>query len=231
MVLEEITGPLLETLRRFWVDLVSISPKIVLAGIILVVGYIIGRIVGETIRIFVSRVFGVERWVKQKGLEGVIYNIQISSLLGGLAKWFAYLFFIDAAVSPFGYTELKAFFDGVVNLYPKLVALVAVFLFSIVFGEWLKQQVVGSGFFMSKDIGSLVKFMTVIVIIIIGLEAIGLEVTVLLDVLRIALIGFVGAVSLAMGIALGFALKDEIRPYLKRYLADRLGGREEEPRA
>jgi hypothetical protein len=224
----QILDELALVFTNFFRQLIALIPNMLLAILVLIVGYAIGRLVGATFRIFVGRVLNVDDWIKKKGLEHAIYGVRLSSLVEGIVKWFIYFVFIDIAVTIFAEPSLKGFTSRIVIWYPRLAIAIVLILLSLVFGEWLRQQVVGAETILSKELGALVKFGTVFLFLIVGLETAGVNVTVLLEVVRIMLLGVVLTVALILGIGIGLALKDEVRPYLRRFLEKRLGEKGEE---
>ena len=231
-VLESIYSPIIDTFKDFLAEMINYFPKIVFASIVLIMGYIIGMVLGDSIKLISSKIFGLDTWIQNKNLKKSINDIELSTLAGDLVKWYTYIFFINVAISRFGDTGLKTLFNEITWLYPKLVALIVVGLFGLVFSEWITKRIIGpAGKGLNKDLSSVFKFLILVMLLLFSLELLNFEVGLLTDTVRLAFIGFVGIISISIGIGLGFGLKDEFKPYLKRYLADRFGKKRKSSKA
>lgn len=222
-LLNQLQQLLSEVVHRF----IEYLPGLIEAIIILIVGYIVGRLIGAAIKIFLVRVIGLDKWLEMKGLTDAAFGISISSFISGLIKWYIYLVFIGAAVSRLNIPLLAPYMYNVVNYLPKIIAAAAILLFGLVLGEWLKRKVLETKIALRNELASVAKFVVVVIFLVTALNTAMVEATPILWVLIIAFGGIILALSIAVGIALGLILKDELRPYVKKFIEDISGKKEE----
>jgi len=225
-MLEALLNQLQQLLNEIAQRFIEYLPGIIEAIIILIVGYIVGRLIGATIKIFLVRVLGLDRWLEMKGLADAAFGISISSFISGLIKWYVYLVFIGAAVGRLNIPLLAPYMYNVVNYLPKIIAAAAILLFGLVLGEWLKRKVLETEIALKDELASVAKFIVVVIFLVTALNTAMVEATPILWMLVIVFGGVILALSIAIGIALGLILKDELRPYVKKFIED-ISGRKE----
>ncbi|RLG41423.1 MAG: hypothetical protein DRN78_04280, partial [Thermoproteota archaeon] len=141
------------TLEYLWRQIQTTVPKLVSAAIILLVGYVVGRLVGIVLTGLLKKFLGLDKWVKKKGLLEEIYGISPSGLLAGLVKWYIYLLFIGVAAENIGSGILTDSAKALVEYSPKLLAAVFLVFIGLVVGSIMKKQVIGSTLVGKEAIG------------------------------------------------------------------------------
>jgi len=207
-----------EYLSEFIESLAAIVPRMLYALGVLLVGYVVGRIVGESVRIFLTRVLNLERWLEHKKLDKALYNIKASQLISGMAKWYIYFLFLGVAVTVSEIPVLTEFMSSFLAYLPRIYGAILVIVLGFFAGEWLKNEIVKSDFPLKKEAGGIAKFFVLFVFAVSGLETAGFSMTVLVDIIRILAIGVVLTIVVAVGLGVGLALKDEIKPYVREFL-------------
>ena len=144
------------TVQRMWIDIVSIIPSILVAIVLLLLGWIVGgglaKIVAQlvdTLKIDAAlRSAGVDKVVDKTG-----YKMNAGGFLGGLVKWFVIAIFLVAALEVLKLTQVTAFLSQIVFFYmPQVIVAVLILLIAAVLADFTSNLVVGAA--KAADIGS-----------------------------------------------------------------------------
>ena len=185
------------------------------ALIILLVGYAVGRIIEKLVYILLRKFLNLEGWLKKKKLTGAIYKIEISRLISLMAKWYVYILFLAQAILFINLPILTSFFSMLIEYLPRIFASIIVFILGLLLGEIIKQEIMKSNYAYRKEFGSIAKYLIAYLTLVITLQNIGFDVSILIELLKIAFAGFVITLSLIIGIGVGFAYKREIGNLVK----------------
>ncbi len=207
-------------LRDLWTTFRVIAPRLLSAGVILLVGYVIGRLIDIVISGFLRKFVGLDKWVKKKGLMEELYGISPSGIIAGLVKWYIYFLFMGIAAENIGSGILTDSARSFVQYSPKILAGIFLIFIGLVVGALMKKQVMSSTIAGKNILGSLLKFGSVFIFSIAALSTIGVEVGLLVEVTVIIIAAVTISIGVAVGIAIGLILKDELRPYIKSALRE-----------
>jgi len=214
LVIEDISN----ILSDFYRSILNILPSVFEALTILIIGYIVGRLIGETVRIFLQKFLGLDKWLAMRGLEDAAFGIRISHLSAGLIKWYVYFIFIAESLSRLNIEALTFYLNIFILYYPRIIASATIFIIGLILSEWLKEKVVETMLLFKEFFGSIVKFITATIFFLVALDILTVNVEPIYQLIYFTLGGFIISFSLALGIALGLILKDELRPYVKKIL-------------
>lgn len=189
----------------------SFLPALVGAVIVLIVGWIIAG--------FVARL--VERGLVRAGFEGAVMNSgtsrflqrantswTASKLLAQLAKWFVFLIFVVAAANLLRMPEVTAILNSILVFIPKLIVALAILVIGLMIANLLagvvRAAMGGIGIEGSDVLASLTRYAVIGFAVVAALDQIGIATT----VVNTLLIGLIGSVALALGLAFGLGGRD-----------------------
>ncbi|MCD6348975.1 MAG: hypothetical protein J7L91_05045 [Candidatus Korarchaeota archaeon] len=215
------------TLEHLWMLFRATAPKLLSAAVILLVGYVIGRLVDIMISGLLKKFLGLDKWVKKKGVMDELYGISPSGLLAGLVKWYIYLLFIGVAAENLGSGILADSARALVEYSPKILAGFFLMFVGLVAGAIMKRHVMASTIAGKEFFGSLLKFGSVAMFTIVALSTMGVDVSLLIQATIIVIAAVMISIGIAIGIAMGLVLKDELRPYIRSVLREILKGESE----
>lgn len=213
-------GGVLETsFQGLWSGILLLIPNLIVALIILALGWMIGALVGKSITKFLDTVrfdealrkTGFETVVQRAGLE-----LKASHFIGWLLKTSIIIIFLVASFDVLGLVQVTQFLSQVVLGYlPQLVVAVLILLVGVVLGDALEKVVVASsrtaGLTSSAILGKVSKWAILIFSILVALSQMGIAGA----FIQTLFTGLVVAVSLALGLAFGLggqeAAADAIR--------------------
>ncbi|MEK6929571.1 MAG: hypothetical protein AABZ42_02750, partial [Thermoproteota archaeon] len=126
--LEGIYVPTGDALKEFAVSIADSTPKIIAAAILLVIGFIAGKLVG---RATTKAATSILQKTSQKNqelhvVEGVYNKFNSVKLISATIRWFVYLFFIVAAVNALQFEQLSFALTSLWLWVPNLLAFVLI---------------------------------------------------------------------------------------------------------
>src|SRR3989344_813660 len=125
--------------QNLWVGVVNFVPNLVVALVILVVGWLIGAILGRAVwQVFKS--LRIDEALRRAGLESFLrrggVDLDSGAFVGALVKWFVIVVFLVAAFDVLGLAQVNLFLQEVVLAYlPRVLAAALVLLVAGVVGD------------------------------------------------------------------------------------------------
>jgi hypothetical protein len=94
--------------------------------------------------------------------------------------------------------------------FPKIFSAIFIFALGLIIGEVGKIHVIKFDIPLKKQAGDLTKLLIAYIGLVLSLQTLGLDVTILIEMFKLGFFALVLTFSIAFGIGLGFAFKDEI---------------------
>ena len=185
---------------------------------LLIIGYIAGKTVGLIVRFFLYNVIGLDKWLEMKQIK--IFEKGASSLLSNIAKWYIYLFFIGEALISTKVKFLEDIGNSLLNFIPKLFIGILIFVAGFIILEALQKEIISNLEIQEKYksvISKIIRFIGAYVLLVIALNQIGIDTTILIYLFIILFASIVLSFSIAIGIAFGFALKDKASEIIEKF--------------
>lgn len=209
---------LTESVQDLWIGVVNYFPKIIIAVLIVVIGWIIGAFLAKVVS-QVLRIVKLDDGLKAAGIDEIVsrtgLNLNSGKFVGALVKWFVIVAFLVAAFNVLGLTEVNNFLQGVVLTYlPQVIAAVIILLLSGVIGEVVRRAVVRTG--KAAEVASAGFAGTVAkwAIWIFGVLAALLQLGIAARIIEILFTGVVVALALAFGLSFGLGGQEAAAHYL-----------------
>ncbi len=197
--------PIMEATRNF-------LPSLFFATVLLVVGYILGRITFSVIQRVLEHTQVDEYFQEEGHLE-----LQLSDLFAELAKWIVYFAFLQQAAIVLGVAAITSLVDRIVAWIPGVVGAIAVFLAGYGIAIYTKDQIVGSETIYADLLGKTIFFFVLYIAVSTALPLAGIGAQLLNNILLI----LVASAGLAFAIAAGWGLKDVFQEEAERYIEER----------
>jgi small-conductance mechanosensitive channel len=214
----------------------SFLPSLLVALIVLVVGWFIAGFLGRLIARGLNAI-GLERAVERSGIGRFIEQSgsrwTMSEIIAALIQWSIFLIFIQAAASLIGMAQITAIINSVILFIPKLIVALAI----IVIGSLIARLVAGlvRGSLAEMEVGSAGLFAKLAQYAIIGFAIVAAfnQIGVAQTLVNTLLIGLIGSVALALGLAFGLGGREVAAQITRSWynkgvdLADRIRQRSE----
>lgn len=206
--------PLLDPLTSLWNSFVNILPGLVLAIIILIVGYLVALVIGHAVKVILERI-GLDAKVRKANLIKQQGHMHFPGIFGEIVKWFIFLIFLQQAVAFLHFGILQSLLDQFVTWLPHVIAAALIILFGIGLAHFVEHKMLEhSSMAGIRQSAKAIKALIMIVLFIVALKQIGIQTSLLENIIIILVAGFALGVALAMGIGTGLGKNSIIMDYL-----------------
>mgnify|MGYP003394558563 CR=1 FL=1 len=213
--------------QDLWVGVVGFVPNLVVAIVILVIGWLVGALLGRAIwQVFKS--LRIDDALRQSGLESFLrrggVELDSGAFIGGLVKWFVIVIFLVASLDVLGLSQVNFFLQDVVLGYlPRVLAAALVLLVAGVIGDVVGRIVVTAAKTAEIDsahfVGAIAKWAIWIFAILVALSQLGIAG----EFSRTLFTGVVIAVSLALGLSFGLGGQEAASRFIEKLRGEMSG--------
>ena len=193
---------------NLWYSFLDFLPNLIGAIILLIVGYIVGKISGIVVREILIRV-GVDKYLQKE--EHI--KFKTSTVFDVITRWFLYIVFINAAIEVLGISSLVDVMHTIIYFIPGVVGAAIIIIAAYGVGLYIKEEILSSKTIYSDIVGKTIFFLIVYLGVAVALPLVGINPTIVNDILLV----IIGSLGLGLAIALGLGLKDVIRDMAKDY--------------
>lgn len=227
MYLDTWSDVLRASFQNLWVGVIGFVPNLIVALIILVLGWLVGVLFGRAVwQVFKS--LKIDEALKRAGFESFLrrggLDLDSGAFIGGLVKWFVVVVFLIAAFDVLGLAQVNLFLQEVVLAYlPRVIVAALVLLVAGVVGDVTQRLVVASG--RTAGVGSahfagtVSKWAIWIFAILVALSQLGIAAQFSTTLFT----GVVIALSLALGLSFGLGGQEAAHEFVKRLRDDMRG--------
>ena len=211
-----------EAFRNLFEGVVSFVPLLILAILVLVIGWVIsvgvGRLVADILkRIKFNQVFERGNW--DEALEKADLKVDPAGFIGGIFKWVLVIVFLLAAVEILGFEQFAGYLVDVLGYLPNVIVAALIFVVAIIVADIVEKVVraavestkVGHG----QLIGSVVKWFIWIFAIFSALLQLDIAVLPIQVLIQTFVQGIGYGLALAVAIAFGLGGKDQAAEILR----------------
>ena len=215
---------LMASFQQLWGGVVAFVPKLIVALIVFIVGWVIAVAIGKLVEQII-RALKVDTALKSVGADDVVsragMRLDSGAFVGGLVRWFFILAFSLAVLDVFGLTEVTEFLRGVVLAYiPQVIVAALILVVAALLAETVRNVVEGSAraahLPSAGFLGGVAKWAIWISAILVAADRLGI----VGPFAQTILTAFVAMVALAGGLAFGLGGKETAARYLDRLRSD-----------
>jgi Mechanosensitive ion channel, conserved TM helix len=214
----------------------SFLPSLLGALIVLIAGWFIAGFLARLIARGLNAI-GLERAVERSGIGRFIEQSgsrwTMSEIIAALIKWSIFLIFIQAAASLFGMAQVTAIINSAILFIPKLIVALAIIVIGSLIARFVAGMVRGSLAEMGVGAAGLFAKLTQYAIIGFAIVAAFNQIGIAQTVVNTLLIGLIGSLALAFGLAFGLGGREVAAQITRSWynkgvdLADRIRQRSE----
>jgi small-conductance mechanosensitive channel len=199
-------------------------PKLFLALVIFVLGWIVGAIVGRFIAQVISAL-RIDKAMARAGVDTVItragFRLNTGLFVGKIVEWFIMIVFLIAALDILGLSQVNIFLvDTVLGYLPNVLVATLILVIAAVLSDVAYKLVVGSAkaarLPSAHFLGGIAKWAIWVFAIIAALDHLGIA-TSLLETL---FTGLVYMLTIAGGLAFGLGGKEAAAHFIQRLRGD-----------
>lgn len=216
-------GTLMASMAGAMAMFFSAIPRLIGFFLILIVGWFIATLIGKAVGALLHAVkfnvladrAGISEFVRKMGVKN-----DASEFLGEIIKWFIRLIVMVVAFDELGLPAVSAVLSQFLLWLPNLIVALVI----IVLGGLAAQALQGIAKGMASEAGSenpesiakIAKTAVWIFTIVIAVNQLGIAVT----LINTLFMGFVGAISLALGLAFGLGGKDTAAKIVSKWYSE-----------
>lgn len=215
---------LVYSFQQLWSGAIGFLPKLIVALVIFIAGWIIAVALGRLISQII-KALKLDKALQAIGADSTLtkagFKLDSGAFIGGLVKWFFIIVFLVAAVDVLGLSQVNIFLREVVLLYlPNVIIASLILVVAAFIAEAAKKLAVGSA--KAADvpsanmIGGVVKWAIWIFAILAALYQLGIAGVFAQTIFT----GFVAMLAIAGGLAFGLGGKDAASRYVERLRED-----------
>ncbi len=208
------------SLQDLWWGFIQFTPKLLVAIILFVIGWVLGSIVAKAL----DQVFGalkVDRLFSSIGADGFLrkagMNLNTGHFIGQLAKWFVVIVFLLPSLHLVGLDSIALFLKEVVlEFLPQVIVAALVLVIATFLAEALSKAVTASAKTMSLTsanmLGTVAKYAVWIFAFIIALGELGVAEY----YMSVLFTGVIALLSLGGALAFGLGGKDAATRFIDK---------------
>lgn len=204
---EAIYYSLTDALMHF----VSFLPALIGALIVLIVGWFVSGLLAGLIERGLKAV-GFERAVEHSGIGDFISRsgtkMTTSGIIATLVKYFIFLIFVQAAANVVGIPQLTEIINRIILYIPNVIIAMAIIIVGTLIARFLSGLVRSSvselGVGNPNLLATLTQYIVIGFSVIAAIDQLGIAAT----LINTLLIGLIGSVALAIGLAFGLGGRD-----------------------
>ncbi len=212
------TGNLfLQPFYELWMKFVGVFPSIVVALLLLAVGYFVAYLIGHAVKWLLDKA-GLDKQLRASGFSKEVGHTQLPNLIGELVKWFVFVIFLNVAVEVLNLTQLSLLLDSFVRWLPNVLIAVIVFFVGIALAHYIDMKIREHTKMQGmKVVSAILKVIILFLVLVIGLKQIGVRVEILENAFLILLAAIGLGFALATGIGLGLGLRNEAEDVIQKW--------------
>jgi len=220
MDLQEWGSVLAESFRVIWGGVFNFIPKLIVAVVIFLAGWVVGSVLARLVSQIIAAV-KVDSALRSIGTEDLLaragFRLNSGQFIGDLVKWFIIVVFLVASLNVLGLSQVNEFFSNVVLGYlPRVIAAALILVLAAVIAEAIRKIVVGSAKAASMPsasfLGGVARWSIWIFAILAALSQLGIAGA----FAQTLFTGLVGMLALAGGLAFGLGGKEAASRYLEK---------------
>lgn len=208
------------SLQELWWGFIQFAPKLVIAVVLFVVGWVLGNIIAKAL----VQVFGalkIDNLLKSIGVDGFFrkagMNLNSGYFVGQVVKWFVVVVFLLPSLNLVGLDSIGSFLkDDVLGFLPRVVVAALILIISTIVAEGVSKTVSASARTMSLSsanmLGAIAKYAIWIFALIIALGQLGIA-----DYyMSVLFTGIIAMLSIGGALAFGLGGRDAAARFIAK---------------
>lgn len=218
MVVQNWSTITLNALLGTWESFLMFLPKLVGSLVVFIIGWFIsaglGKLISEILkRVQFDKIFERAGW--REAFQKAEVKVRPSEFVGAICKWILIIVFLLAAVEILGFVQFASFISDVIAWLPNLIVAVIIFVAAVILADIVEKLITASVKKMDIGyagfLGSGARFAIYVFAILAMLLQLGITPTIIDTLIK----GFVGTLSIALGLAFGLGGQDAAARFIE----------------
>ncbi|MFH0954861.1 MAG: hypothetical protein V1777_02060 [Candidatus Micrarchaeota archaeon] len=208
-LLSELSNGLTVAVLTLWADFLRVLPGLFGALLLIIVGIALGIVLKRIVTRILEET-KIDQWIEEQKLKAAIGNHHVSHLIGSFTKWYVIAIFLAQAVALIQLNVLRQFTEFFITLVNSGIAALILLMLGLLLARWLRNHVDATDYKYKKTIGAIVEILIIYVTIVLALQMVGINTTILIDAFRIGFTVLVIALAVIAGVLFALAFKKDI---------------------
>lgn len=201
----------MQALQGAWEEILLFLPNLLAAIVIFVIGWFVAMWIGKLIAGILNKLqfdalFEKTGW--KEALSNADLKVEPSAFIGAVSKWILVIVFLMIVTDIMGWVAFAGLLASIVAWMPNLVVAIIIMVVAIIIADIVEKLVKvptkKMGVSSVNFLGTMVKW----AIYIFAVLAILLQLGVTPKIVEVLIMGFVGTLTLALGLSFGLGGKD-----------------------
>lgn len=188
-------------------QIIAFIPTIILAILLLGLGYLLAKVVSiATIRFL--QLVGFDKLINRTAVQTLLERSgtkqKISELLGMIGFWIIFLVFLIKASDTLGLSMVSDALTGLANYIPKIGIAVLVLIIGLIAANFVRELITmtcsSAGITHGTMVAQAVYVAVVLLIVVTAIDALGIDTELLNNTIVILLAGLIGGAALSFGL-------------------------------
>jgi len=201
-VVEDIAGGLQSSLLEMANKIIQALPNLIVATVILVIGYYISKYVGRLIGKILKQI-GLEKKLDALGLKKALAGTDLSHIIAELSRWYIFLVFLQEAAAKVTLGAISDFIGSIITIAPSLFAAVIILIIGLLVAEFISDFIKKVRLKEADYIAVGAKIFILYLALVMALSQIGIETEILTNLFTVIVAAVGLGIALAIGIAFG----------------------------
>jgi hypothetical protein len=206
--------------QALWVEVVGFIPQLVVAIVILIVGWIVGAALKRIIE-SIFKTLRINALLDAAGVDTLAsrtgYALDAGAFVGALVKWFVIIVFFVAALDVVHLDQVTLFLREVVLTYlPEVIVAVLILFGAMIVANFAHASVVAgaraANFGSPELLGNFARYAIIVFAVLAALN----QLHIAPQLVQMLFAGFVFAASLALGLAFGLGGREAAAHYIDK---------------
>ncbi len=208
--MEQFNG-IIESLNRFWIDIGAFLPNLLVAALLLIIGWIVAKVV-QNVTIRGLRFLRIDVFAERSGIEDFLLKGGVRftavTLIAALIYWTILFVVFLAVLNTLGLDIAAELFNQVILYIPNVIVAIALLIFGTLFAQFVQSALFtylnNIGISGARLVSGIAKYAIIVFVISIALEQLAIGGDILVSAFQIAF----GAFCLALALAFGLGGRD-----------------------
>jgi hypothetical protein len=223
MLIQSWSNVFLLSLQGLWYGFITIFPRILIAVIIFIIGWIVANTLGKLVTSGVDAL-KLDKLFRNENTDAAFHRagvrLHIGGVIGWLVKWLVILAFLIASLSLLNLDQVTIFLQQIWGYIPNVIIAVLILVAGTVLADFVRRLVAGSAALAnvrsSRMIGTVAYYAIWILAIVTALDKLGI----FGYFGQILFTGIVLMVALALGLSFGLGGKDAAARWINKFSED-----------
>ena len=208
------------SLQDLWWGLIQFAPKIIIAIVFFVIGWVLGSIIAKALEQVFSTL-KIDHLLRSVGVEGFFrkagMGLDSGYFVGQVAKWFVIIVFLLPSLNLVGLDYIASFLkDDVLGFLPRVIVAALVLIIATVVSEGLSKAIIAGAKSMSLSsahmLGAVAKYAVWVFAFIIALGQLGVAEY----YMSVLFTGIIAMLALGGALAFGLGAKNAAERFISK---------------